>query len=218
MDTLANMLTSFKMPERTREEWDAWNAQLEAEEEENKKRETHKRILDAHIPDEFIGAFELLPEIEVWLENKPTKGLLLQGLSGRGKTYQACAALKRMAWDGRVLFSTFTDIKHAAKDCFQGLQRESDAITQYTIPYCLLIDDIGKEQMTAWNLPIFFEIIKKRGEKLKPTIITTNDTGQQLLRKFTVDGDRATADAILSRFSAYKIIKMEGKDRRKSCL
>ena len=216
MDTLANMMTCFKIPEKTPEEWAAWDAELEAEEEENRNRETHKRILDAHIPSEFIDASELLPEIEIWLENKPTKGLLLQGLSGRGKTYQACAALKRMAWDGRVLFSTFTDIKHAAKDCFNGYQRESDAIAQYTAPYCLLIDDIGKEQMTPWSLPIFFEIIKKRGERLKPTIITTNDTGKQLLDKFTIDGDRATADAILSRFSTYKIIKMNDKDRRKA--
>lgn len=216
MDTLANMMTSFKMPQKTPEEWAAWNAEIEAEEEQIKKKEVHKRILEAHIPSEFIGAFELLPEIEIWLESKPTKGLLLQGLSGRGKTYQACAALKHMAWDGRVLFSTFTDIKHAAKDCFNGYQRESDAIAQYTIPYCLLIDDVGKEQMTPWSLPIFFEIIKKRGERLKPTIITTNDAGKQLREKFTVDGDRATADAILSRFSAYKIIRIEGDDKRKA--
>lgn len=215
MTTLANMLTSFKIPERTPEEWAEWNAALEAEERESKRKEVHKRILNAHIPEEFINAFELEPEIEDWIKSKPTKGLLLQGLSGRGKTYQACAVLKRMANDGRVLFSTFTDIKHAAKDCFQGLQRESEAIAQYTVPYCLLIDDVGKEQITEWSLPIFFEIVKKRGEKLKPTIITTNNTGKQLLSKFTVNGDRTTADAILSRFSAYKIIKIEGDDRRK---
>lgn len=215
MDTLANMLTSFEKPDRTPEEWKAWDAEIEEELERMRKREVHRRILEAHIPEEFADASELLPDIEEWAESKPTKGLLLQGLSGRGKTYQACAVLKRMAADGRVLFSTFTDIKHSAKDCFQGYVRESDAIKEYTLPYCLLIDDVGKEQMTAWNLPIFFEIIKKRGERLRPTIITTNDSGKQLLDKFTVDGDRATADAILSRFSAYKIIRMDGEDRRK---
>ena len=63
MNTLVNMMTSFKMPQKTPEEWAAWDAELAAEEEKIKKKEVHKRILEAHIPDEFIGAFELLPEI-----------------------------------------------------------------------------------------------------------------------------------------------------------
>lgn len=216
MNTLVNMLTSFKVPEKTPEEWEAWDAKLAAEEELQRQRDIQERIKAAHIPSEYMDAHDIMEEIAEWVDSNPTKGLLMQGLSGRGKTYQAVCALKRMAENNRVLFSTFTDIKHAAKDCFNGYQRESDAIAQYTVPYCLLIDDIGKEQMTPWSLPILFEIIKKRGERLKPTIITTNDTGKQLLDKFTVDGDRATADAILSRFSAYKIIKMEGADRRKT--
>lgn len=217
MATLANMLTSFRIPEKTPEEWEEWDRVLEAEELKKIQSEYSKRwMTESHVPKEFIDASEMMPEVEEWVLSNPTNGLLLQGLSGRGKTYQACAALRLMLWNGRrVLFTTFTDIKHSAKDCFQGLQRESDAIAQYTTPYCLLIDDVGKEQMTAWSLPIFFEIVKKRGERMKPTIITTNDTGRQLLGKLTVDGDRATADAILSRFSAYKIIKMDGEDRRK---
>lgn len=216
MDTLANMMTSFKIPEKTPEEWAKWDAELAAEEELKRQRDIQERINEAHIPREYINACEVMDEIAEWVNSNPTKGLLMQGLSGRGKTYQAVCALKLMAMNNRVLFTTFTDIKHAAKDCFNGYQRESDAIAQYTVPHCLLIDDVGKEQMTAWNLPIFFEIIKKRGERLKPTIITTNDAGKQLREKFTVDGDRATADAILSRFSAYKIIKMQGEDRRKA--
>ena len=216
MGTLANMLTCFKMPDLTPEEWEARDAELAAEEELKRHQEIRDRIKAAHIPDEYIDAIDIIDEIAEWAESNPTKGLLMQGKSGRGKTYQAACVLKKMAEDHRVLFTTFTDIKHAAKDCFNGYTREHEVIAQYTLPHCLLIDDVGKEQMTAWSLPIFFEIIKKRGEKLRPTIITTNDDGKQLLEKFTVDGDRATADAILSRFSAYRIIKLEGQDRRKA--
>lgn len=167
----------------------------------------------AYIPLEFLDAHDIRDDVSNWVKN-PTRGLLLQGESGRGKTYQACCALRELSDRGKVLFSTFTEIKRDAKDCFQGYRREAEAIAQYTLPYCLLIDDVGKEQMTAWNLPIFFEIIKKRGEKLRPTIITTNNNGHELLKKFTINGDRATADAILSRFSAYTIIKISGRDRR----
>ena len=215
MEAIANMLTSFKKPNRTPEEWAAWDAEIAAEDESRRMNEIAKRIRAAHIPLEYAEASEIREEIAKWADGDPDKGLLMQGPSGRGKTYQAVCALKRMANEHRVLFTTFADIKHAAKDCFHGYIREHEVIAEYTLPHCLLIDDVGKEQMTAWSLPIFFEIIKKRGEKLRPTIITTNDTGKQLLSKFTIDGDRATADAILSRLSAYEIVKMNGEDRRR---
>lgn len=215
MQRLANMLTSFEMPNRTPDEWAALDADIERENREREERDRLQRIMDAGIPPEFFDADDIMEEVRAWMES-PTTGLLLQGKPGRGKTYQACAVLRKMADNGKVRFATFTDVKHDCKDCFDGKEREEAIIARYTLPYCLLLDDIGKEQATAWSMPILFEIVKKRGEKMRPTIITTNHTGQELLSKFTVDGDVTTANALLSRFSAYKIIKVKGEDRRKA--
>lgn len=214
MRSLASMLTSFRMPERTPEEWAAVEAEIEREEQENARREAVLRIMDSGIPPEFRGARDMLTEVGEWA-GSPTAGLLFQGKSGRGKTYQACAALREMAKRGTVRFTTFSNVKHDCKDCFDGREREESVIARYVMPYCLLLDDVGKEQATAWSMPILFEIVKRRGESLKPTIVTTNHTGKELLSKFTVDGDSTTANALLSRFSAYRIVKMNGEDMRK---
>lgn len=215
MTTNMQAFGRFKIPEKTPEEWAEWNAMLEREEQEKKEREAYQRFKDAHIPIEYENATDLLSDVKNWTDN-PTIGLLLTGESGRGKTYQASGALKEITKKDRALFTTFDQIKHDCKDCFHDYRRESDVIRDYVFPYCLLIDDMGKEQMTAWSLPIMFEIIKKRGEKLRPTIITTNYSGKELQRRFTVDGDIVTAKALISRMSAYKIIKVEGDDRRKN--
>lgn len=214
MITSMHMFSNLQIPEKTPEEWAEWDAMLEREEQEKKQREAYQRFKDAHIPSEYENATDILPDVQEWANN-PTVGLLFTGESGRGKTYQASGALKEIAKKNRALFTTFDHIKHDCKDCFHDYRRESDVIRDYVFPYCLLIDDMGKEQMTSWSLPIMFEIIKKRGEKLRPTIITTNYSGKELQRRFTVDGDIVTAKALISRFSAYKIIKMEGEDRRK---
>lgn len=217
MTTSMQMFGNFKIPEKTPEEWAEWNAMLEREEQEKKAQEAYQRLKDAHIPREYENATDLLPEVKEWAQN-PTVGLLLTGESGRGKTYQASGALKEITRTNRALFTTFDEIKHDCKDCFKDYRRESDVIRDYVFPYCLLIDDMGKEQVTEWSLPILFEIIKKRGEKLRPTIITTNYSGKELQKRLTVNGEIVTAKALISRMSAYKIIKMDGKDRRKSIM
>lgn len=209
------MFGNFKVPDFTEEEWAERVAEFEKEEAEREEREALHRLKIANIPPEFANASEFLPEVEEWAKN-PTVGLLMQGEAGRGKTYQAASALKEISKTDRVLFSTFDQIKHDCRDCFNNQLRESDVITSYVFPYCLLIDDMGKEQMTQWSLPIMFEIIKRRGEKLRPTIITTNYTGRELMKRLTVDGDVVTAKAFISRLSAYKIVKVEGNDRRKN--
>lgn len=207
------MMTSFKIPEHTRDEWDAINEEVERYETEQEEREVLNRILRSGIPPEFKDANDIRKDVSEWVSS-PTKGLLLQGEPGVGKTYQAFSALKEMARIGTINFCTFDDIKHACKACFDGYERESDVIARYTVPNCLVIDDIGKEHATSWLLPIMFEVIKKRGERLKHTIVTTNHTGKELREKFTVNDDYVTAKAMLSRLSEYRIIKINGKDRR----
>ena len=214
MITSTLMFSKFQIPEKTPEEWAEWDAEIDRQEDEIKQREAYQRFKDAHIPLEFENATDMRAEVKEWAES-PTIGLLLQGESGRGKTYQASAALREITKTDRGLFTTFDQIKHDCKDCFQDYRRESDVIRDYVFPYCLLIDDMGKEQATSWSLPIMFEIIKKRGEKLRPTIITTNYNGLELMKRLTVDGEVVTAKAIISRLSAYRIVNEWDEDRRK---
>lgn len=216
MQSLENMLTrsDFRKPELTAEQWaenDAKVRQWEAEIEQQKRSE---RLQRAGIPEGYIDA---VPETWAlrWAEN-PSKGILIQGQVGRGKTYQACAILKKAIEDGHTArFTTFDDMLRECKASFSNAETEQAIISRYANVGILCIDDMGKERLTEWSLPIVFAIINKRSMSLKPTIITTQHTGKQLVERMTVNGDSETARAIVSRFFEYDRITIEGKDWRR---
>ena len=112
-------------------------------------------------------------------------------------------------------FTTFDDLLRECKATFQGIETEQSVISRYANTGMLCIDDMGKERVTEWSLPILFGIINKRSMNCKPTIVTTQCNGRQLVERMTVNGDSETARAIVSRFFEYTRIAIEGKDWRR---
>lgn len=208
------MRSTFRKPDLTPEQWaehDAAVAQWEADQERARRS---KRLHDSGIPKGYLDA-EPFDQVREWAEN-PTKGLLLQGEVGRGKTHQACAALLAAMESGMTAkFSTFDDLLRECKASFSNAETEQAIIGRYANVGMLCIDDMGKERVTEWSLPIIFSIINKRGMNNAPTIITTQYTGRQLIERMTVNGDSETAKAIVSRFFEYTRITIEGKDWRR---
>ena len=135
---------------------------------------------------------------------------------GRGKTHQACLALMKQAENGTALFATFDDLLRECRATFNNQNTEEAVITRYSSVGMLCIDDMGKERVTEWSIPIIFAIIDKRYANMKPTIVTTQYRGEQLLQRLTVDGDSETARVIISRLTSYKRITIEGKDWRRN--
>lgn len=143
-------------------------------------------------------------------------GLLLSGKAGRGKTYSACAILRAVADCKSVGLATDAELVRAAKATFNDRNAsESQVIQRYTLPSVLVLDDFGKAAYSSdWVLQLVFSVIDGRLRQGRTTIITTQYDSAELLRKLTVNGDSATAEAILSRFRTYEKARLDGKDRR----
>lgn len=166
-----------------------------------------KRYLDATVDDPFLVA---------WSGN-PGLGLLLQGDIGRGKTHAACALMIKMIKDGKIgggMFITCDGLFNGIKAEF-GKREQGNLLWRACNTNLLILDDVGKERLTEWSQPILFQVINDRSNDMLPTIITTNYSGRELIRKFVVDeGDLVTAKAIISRMSEYSKARIEGPDRR----
>lgn len=65
---------------------------------------------------------------------------------------------------------------------------EAMILNQYEQVPLLIIDDIGSEQPTEWAVSKIFAIINARYEGYMPTIITTNYSGEELVRRMTPEG------------------------------
>lgn len=144
-----------------------------------------------------------------------TKGLLLSGDIGVGKTHLAAGITNEL---NRRLYSTYfgniVDIISFFKTTYNrdSLINENDLIDIITERVDLLIiDDLGKENSTENTLSLLYQIINKLYQNKKPIIITTNLSAVKLSEKL---GERG--DSIVSRICAMCIpVDMIGKDRRR---
>lgn len=217
------MRLTFDAPSLTDDEWEQKRNAVQEWEAKREIERVNAMMNNANIPRRYR---EAVPGLEVaeWIAN-PTVGLLLKGNVGVGKTHQACAALiayingareRRQHGYRSARFATFDDLLFECKATWKRYASEHDVIDRYAGTGLLCIDDFGKERATEWSLPIIFTIINKRSANLKPTIVTTQLTGKQIIERLTVDGNSETARAIVSRLSEYKLVNMTGKDRRRA--
>lgn len=212
---MSDTLRDFKVPDFTPEQWAEVNEMARQWEAEQERRKVESRIAKSGIPSGYLAASVTNPGVAAWV-GKQTKGLLLQGGVGRGKTYNACGALIESIKNGKTgRFTTFDDLLRECRATYQNRDTEEAVISRHANTGVLVIDDMGKERVTEWSLPIVFAIINKRGMADKPTIITTQYDGRQLIERLTVNGDSETARAIISRLMEYTRVTIEGRDWRR---
>lgn len=141
--------------------------------------------------------------------NPGRNGLFITGPKGTGKTHLVAAIANKLMNQGIAVIcmtmidllerikSTYTD----ARQRFGGYYDAADVLDAYTDVPLLIIDDLGKEQPTEWAISRIYAIINARYEALMPTIITTNYSEAELLRRLTPkdSNDTTTADAAIDR-------------------
>ena len=231
MQNLKTLLADFKPPRLTPEQQ---ASALEWERRE-RRRVRAERFVRACVPPMFRAAdirrcdarvqrysASLSPEADCECACGASsldlgRGLVLQGKVGRGKTYSACAVLLDHLEDYPVRFATMQGILRDIQGAFNGAERMADVLGRYRNVRLLVIDDFGKEQPTKWSLPVMFEIIDGRYSQCKPTIFTTQYRGIELAQRLTVDGDKACAEAIISRMATCETVIMGGDNRRAQC-
>ncbi len=140
------------------------------------------------------------------------QGLLLLGETGTGKTRSAYELLRRFCGKKSFLVADAMDFANHAVDAhLQG--RATVFARMHCNTSILFLDDLGKSKMTDRIESELFGIIDKRTSQNLPVWITTQDTGETLMNKFT---DKNRAAALIRRLREFcRVVMFKRKEEIK---
>lgn len=149
-----------------------------------------------------------------WL-TKPTDGLLLIGPAGTGKTHLACAIVRELLSTRQdCVFRRCDDLYEDVRNSYGNGANSRDVLKPFigkdgecNPVRFVVLDDVGAGNLGDFERRILLQITEIRGNRLRPTIVTTNWSIQQI-------AERIMEDRITSRFSSYTRLELAGKDRR----
>lgn len=150
-----------------------------------------KRVCETPIPILFRDTdLDLLPSelAAVAISWRPEgKGLLIHGATRKGKTRTAWYMANRLwnedSFANKYLFLTMFELEARLVSSW-GKEAWDRAMYKMTDVPLLFLDDLGKEKMTERMASCLFALIDQRSVHRRPTIITTNLTGETLLDRF----------------------------------
>lgn len=215
MTTSESTLQRFEVPQLTVSQAAGMKAWAEAEEERKRLNERATRLMHSRIPAEFTEAVTDDARVLAWCEN-PGYGLILQGNQGRGKTHMACAALRIMASKSRIRFSSFGDVVREWDAAKEDRTSRRAVVCEHSAVGVLCLDNLGRERLNSMTLPLLAEIVDKRTQSMRPTIITTTLDGSGFMAWLMDAGMPEAAKDISSRLSRYECVTVSGGDRRRS--
>ena len=104
--------------------------------------------------------------------------MIFTGSPGTGKTHLGCAIANAIIDMGSssALFATVTDALRSIKSAYSkdaGIS-ETDAISTLVEPALLILDEVGTDVGTEHSKMLLFDVLNKRYENLRCTIILTN--------------------------------------------
>lgn len=177
-------------------------AQAESDRIERKQREYQFRIAvgDAGIPQRFrdrtletysaetekqarILAFCRSYAGEFAEVAKTGRNILMLGLPGTGKTHLSIGIALEIMRDGRTsVFTTASRLLRSIKDTYskQSAITESQAIAVFTKCDLLIVDEVGVQRGSEYEKDMLFDVINERYENLRPTIILSNLTTEEI--------------------------------------
>lgn len=226
MRTLTSLLPSstgsFTVPRLNAEQREEMNRRAEQFDLERRERKISQRIKDANIPRRYqnarTGAIDIrLVDWSAKLKNGVSDGLIIGGAPGRGKTYSACAILIENASDFTIRFVSMMELLNDFQGAYAAHESRRDVLARYTNVGLLCLDDFGRTQPTERALPLIFEVLDSRIRECRPTIITTQCDPRALTKRLTLESDRDTAAAIVSRLQSFQAVTLSGPDRRGTC-
>ncbi|MEU6341862.1 ATP-binding protein [Streptomyces sp. NPDC046977] len=184
--------------------------------------------LSAGMPPRYREAVADHPQVLAWAREvaeqavAPSPGarrqvvtgpsLLMAGVVGAGKTYQAYGAIRllvRMGLGVRWRATTAADL-YASLRPRQGVdsERELAAISRSPL---LIIDDLGAAKASEWVEEVTYRLVNRRYNHMLPTLVTTNLAIKDLRAHL---GDRVTSR--LAQMTTR--VQFEPVDRRRHLL
>lgn len=107
----------------------------------------------------------------------PSRGLLMSGTVGVGKTHLAISVIRKLTIDygTRCYFTDFRELLNRLKDSFGGQQTTRKEILRPIYDAdVVVLDELGAARVTDWTYEVAEEIINTRYNGAKATIFTTN--------------------------------------------
>ena len=142
---------------------------------------------------------------------RDSKGLLLYGTVGTGKTYYAACIANGLIDKGyKVLMTNFARLTNHIQGMYEGKQEYIDSLNHYQL---LIMDDLGAERKSEFMQEMVFNIIDSRYRSGLPFIITTNLTADKIKKPQDI-GYQRIYDRILER--CFPVEVSGGSRRRQS--
>ena len=118
--------------------------------------------------------------------------MIFSGSPGTGKTHLACAIANAVIKQGSAaLFTTVSEALRTIKRAYgkDADTSEQDAINDLVNPALLILDEVGMAYDTDHSKTLIFDLMNKRYENIRPTILLTNLDAPALREHL---GDRIT--------------------------
>lgn len=143
--------------------------------------------------------------------------LYVWGGNGTLKTTLAAAVARRLVYHGkRVRMVNAVDLLIELQSTYGTPREEAAVLSAYSRCPFLVLDDLGKEQQTAWTVSRLYSIVNARYGAMLPTVITSNFRVSELAERMA-HCDESTAKAVASRLAGMcEAIAADGGDRRLS--
>ncbi|MGH7799294.1 MAG: ATP-binding protein [Thermodesulfobacteriota bacterium] len=113
------------------------------------------------------------------------KGFLFMGKAGLGKTHLAIGAISELTLEKgiRCVFKDFFHLLSELKEAYSQGTPENEVLLPLIETEVLVIDELGKGRSSEWELNILDQLISKRYNASKITLITTNYVSEDYKQK-----------------------------------
>lgn len=103
------------------------------------------------------------------------RNMILMGSYGTGKTHLVCAITRMLHLQGyRTFYITAQQFFRKCRDAEVSGGDVDNIVRRYASYDLFVVDEIGVQSGSQYELRIFFDLVNRRYNALKPTIISTN--------------------------------------------
>lgn len=176
-----------------------------------------------HMTPEGEKQYEAMEYVRSFVRKYPgEKGFLLMGDPGIGKTLLAVGAIAELTLRKtvRCVFTDFFFLLGDLRKAYSEGTPENEIIQPLIDAEVLVIDEMGKGRSSEWERGILDQLISKRYNSSKKTLVTTNYVAEEFLPENSGTGTEVLEDRVGERIASrlYEMCEpllLTGSDYRK---